>query len=92
MKLFMLTLAAKRSGDDTFRYSTSILRDGISNRRAWRIDFENEAALRNHIEAVLPNRIDVEYLIREAKAKGACSVDSPLNLSDAEAANFGWIA
>jgi hypothetical protein len=91
MKFFMLTLAAKRNDDDTFRYSTSILQDGISNRRAWRMDFANEAAFRKHIENALPNRLDVDYLIQEANSRGSCSIDSPLNLTDAEAVRLGWI-
>jgi hypothetical protein len=91
MNFFLLTLIAKRNDDGTFRYSTSILQDGASNRPAFIMNFESEAAFRAQVNAVLPNRIEANHMIQEAKAKGYCSVRTPLLMRVVQAEKFGWL-
>jgi hypothetical protein len=91
MKHFLLTLVAQPQDDGSRSYSTSILQDQIANRRTWRMDFVSEAAFRSHVSKVTPNLIDVDHLIREANKNGYCSIDSPIEMNDQQAARYGWI-
>ena len=89
MKIFTLTLYAKRKSDGTYDYSLNIWenRGGPTTE----MNFESEALLRQQLDAVLPDGRDAHQILPQAQRNGDYWFPFTLPMSDAQAANLGWM-
>jgi|SRR5215469_7742655 len=89
MKTFTLTLYAKRKSDGTYDYSLNVWenRGNLSTET----NFESEALLRQQLDAVLSDGGDANQVLPQAKQEGDYWFPFTMPMSDAQAANLGWI-
>ena len=92
MRTFTLTLYAKRSSDGNYECSLNVWENRNAGNLAAETNFESEASLRQQIEAVLPIGQDANTIPTEAQRAADYWFPFTMPMSDAQAANLGWLA
>jgi hypothetical protein len=92
MKTFTLTLYAKRKSDGTYDYSLNVWENCGTGSLASDMNFESEALLRQQLDAVLPDGRDANQILPQLQRNGDYWFPFTLPMSDAQAANLGWMA
>jgi hypothetical protein len=92
MKNFTLTLFAKRRKDGTYEYSLNVWENRGTGSLASEMNFESEALLKHQVDAVLPNGADASHILPQVQGCGDYWFPFTMPMSDAQAANLGWLA
>jgi hypothetical protein len=92
MKTFTLTLYARRKNDGTYDYSLNVWQNHGTGTPAPEVSFESEALLSQQVSAVLPNGRDASHILPQAPREGDYWFPFTMPMSEAQAANLGWLA
>jgi hypothetical protein len=92
MKTFTLTLYAKRKSDGTYDYSLNVWENRGTGSLATEMNFESEALLRQELDAMLPDGRDANQILPQMQRAGDYWFPFTMPMSDAQAANLGWLA
>jgi|HubBroStandDraft_6_1064221.scaffolds.fasta_scaffold698169_2 hypothetical protein len=91
MKTFTLTLFAKLKMDGTYEYSLNVWENRGTGSLATEMNFESEASMSQRVNEVLPGGGSVNNILPQSQREGDYWFPFVMPMSDAQAANLGWL-
>ena len=91
MKTFTLTVVAKLKDDGSYEYSLNVWENRNTGSLAGEMNFESEA-LRQGVNTALPGGAHLSNVVPNVEREGNFWFPFTMPMSDAQAANLGWLA
>jgi len=91
MKTFTLTVFAKLRSDGSYEYSLNVWENRGTGSLATELNFESKALLQQQVSPALPGGAHMNCLLPQAQRDADYWFPFTMPMSDAQAANLGWL-